>query len=226
MYMRVVIIGALLFLAVGVGFGISKYLNTSPTTDEMKTGVQNETPHIIAKSVQEETENFKIHMKYPNFGLSSIDQKIQGEIDRIVLEFKAESSTHTPVPYELSSIYDLTYIGSDIVSARLAVSTYLGGAHPGTGMYGLNYDRETGRELTLDDALNLIGLSLHDVAGASRQQLSKKLEDAFFEEGTAPVRENYSTFIVGSDSVTFLFQEYQVGPYAVGPQEVSFVRKK
>ena len=47
-----------------------------------------------------------------------------------------------------------------------------------------------------------------------------------FEEGADTNPENFSSFVISADKVTFIFQQYQVAAYAAGPQEVSFERKK
>jgi hypothetical protein len=56
-------------------------------------------------------------------------------------------------------------------------------------------------------------------------QLSSRLGDAFFEEGVRATAQNFGTFRIGRQDVTFVFNNYQVAPYAAGPQEVSFRRK-
>ncbi|TSC86175.1 MAG: Uncharacterized protein G01um10148_681 [Parcubacteria group bacterium Gr01-1014_8] len=225
---RAILIVVVLLVAALGGYGISRYQRTSIDTPAEENDSNRETAHLIAKLVKEDAKGFTITMKYPNFGLAAIDTAITAKIDEVILGFRPYGldNTDTDVPYDLSSVYDSTYIGPDIVSARLAISTYMGGMHPLTDIRGLNFERESGRELTLDDALKLIDLSLNDVAKKARSELSKMLEGSFFPEGTEEKRENYATFIVNADSVIFIFQEYQVGPYAVGPQEVSFQRRK
>ena len=61
-------------------------------------------------------------------------------------------------------------------------------------------------------------------AESYESQQYSPLGNALFADGALPKPENYQTFVVGADSVTFIFQEYQVAPYAAGPQEVSLPR--
>ena len=68
-------------------------------------------------------------------------------------------------------------------------------------------------------------MTIEEVSAQTADQLKAKLDTAFFPDGASPDPKNYQTFIVGPDKVTFIFQDYQVGPYAAGPQEVSFPRK-
>ena len=59
------------------------------------------------------------------------------------------------------------------------------------------------------------------------QQLKVILgEDIIAPEGADPKPENYNVFLVGKDKVTFIFNNYQVAPYAAGHQEVWFSRVK
>ena len=69
---------------------------------------------------------------------------------------------------------------------------------------------------------------LRDVAQVSAESstsLARQLGDMFmFKEGADTNPENYSSFLVSRDAVTFIFQQYQVAAYAAGPQRVSFPR--
>lgn len=96
-----------------------------------------------------------------------------------------------------------------------------------TAFVGENFDRATGKELSLDDALTLTGLTLQQVSDGARGQLQAKLgQDFIFPDGASPSPDNFSAFVVTPNAVTFIFQEYQVGPYSVGAQEASFPRVK
>lgn len=174
-----------------------------------------------------ETDTYKYEVQYPVFGIAAVDTKIQSIVDSAVNAFK-EYPANPPdsaVPQnEMTGSYDSIYVGPEIVSVQLSISEYTGGAHGNTVKIGVNVNTKTGREITLDDALVLIGMSLQEVAAASSLELKTKLSDAFFAEGAQAKAENYGTFLIDDDSVTFVFNAYQVGPYAAGPQKVSFKR--
>jgi hypothetical protein len=121
--------------------------------------------------------------------------------------------------------FDNVYLGSDIVSVELILSSYTGGAHPSTIFSGVAYDRTTGKRLELADALKLIGKSVAQVSAESSVSLKGQLRDSFmFKEGADTNPENFSSFLVTKGAVTFVFQQYQVAPYSFGPQRVSFPR--
>ena len=224
---KALIIAAIL-VVLGGGYALYKGLTRLPSVSHILPGVQ-----VATATERENTDTYTIDVKYPQFGIASIDADIKAAVEGAVTEFKNDSNAGPPPPdsavtqYEFQSMFDSAYVGADVVSAKLVVSTYMGGAHPNAAIYGLNYDRETGNQLTLDDALSMIGLSLEEVAERAKAELSTKLgTDIIAPEGADPTVENYSTFIVSPDQATFIFQVYQIAPYAAGPQEVSFPRVK
>lgn len=191
------------------------------------------TPVSIKMTVaqfKENTDTYTIDIEYPQFGIPAFDTVVKGYVDTAIAAFKsypADVPSVDSVPKNEQVIsFSETNAGSDYMSATLLVSEYTGGAHPNSVYIGINVDVRTGREATLDDVLGLIGKTLEEVAVKTDAEMKAKLADAYFEEGAEAKAENYSTFIIGKDSVTFIFNSYQVGPYAAGPQEVSFPRIK
>lgn len=198
-----------------------KTLGSAPAAQEGNTF------ELKNERIIDATDVYTINVQYPQFGIPAIDDQIKSDIDSAVAEFK----TYPPVPHDsavvkndFTGIFDSVYAGPDIISVQLILSSYTGGAHPITLFSGANFDRTTGRRLELVDALRLIGRSVDQVSAQSTSELKAKLQDAFFEEGATNDPENFSSFLVSADKVTFIFQQYQVAPYAAGPQEVSFSR--
>jgi hypothetical protein len=91
-------------------------------------------------------------------------------------------------------------------------------------IYGLNYAKDTGKEIGLKSVLTLIGATLTQVSEHASQELKKKLGDSFIAKGATPTEENYWMYSINDKGVTFIFNEYQVAPYSEGPQRVSFAR--
>ncbi len=181
---------------------------------------------VRTETLTEETDAYSIEMKYPQFDIPLIDAKIKAGVDAFVEDFKKEASAkkESEALYELTSDFAGTYMDADIVSTRLSVSRFTGGAHPGTMIYGLNYARATGKEIGLKSVLTLIGATLQQVSDYSTQTLKEKLGDAFIAKGALPTEENYWMYSINDKGVTFIFNEYQVAPYSEGPQRVSFAR--
>lgn len=181
---------------------------------------------VRTETFTEKTDVYSIDMKYPQFDIPTIDAKVKAGVDAFVEDFKkeAEAKKANEVPYELTSSFAGTYMDDEVVSTRLSVSRFTGGAHPGTMIYGLNYARATGKEIGLKSVLALIGATLQQVSDYSTQTLKEKLGDSFIAKGALPTEENYWMYSINDKGVTFIFNEYQVAPYAEGPQRVSFAR--
>ncbi|MFZ2555607.1 MAG: DUF3298 and DUF4163 domain-containing protein [Minisyncoccia bacterium] len=181
---------------------------------------------VRTETFTETTDAYSIDLKYPQFDIPVIDAKIKAGVDAFVEEFKkvaVERKASEPA-YELTSSFAGTYVDDEIVSTRLIVSRFTGGAHPGTMIYGLNYARATGKEIGLKSVLALIGATLQQVSDNSTQTLKEKLGDSFIAKGAKPTEENYWMYSINDKGVTFIFNEYQVAPYSEGPQRVSFAR--
>ncbi len=223
---RAVIIAVVLLL---IGGGYALYKKTLPRVSADREVTQN--AQITTATEKAETDTYTIDAQYPQFGIPSIDAEIKRLVELSISTFKSDVASGPPPPgsavtqYEFISRFDSVYVGADVVSAKLVVSTYMGGAHGMATINGLNFDRTTGRRLTPDDGFRMIGLTIEEVAAKAKKELQEKLgTDIIAPEGADPTAENYSTFLVNADKVTFVFQPYQVAPYAAGPQEVSFTR--
>ncbi|MBI5470679.1 DUF3298 domain-containing protein [Candidatus Kaiserbacteria bacterium] len=183
---------------------------------------------LATSTVQEETSGYVINVAYPQFGIPAADIQIKAIVDRAVTDFKMVPPYNEPgfPKYEFDGSYDSAYIGPDIVSARLILYQDTGGAHGNAIAIGLNFDASSGVPISLDEALALIGKTLPEVADAATKQLTKDFDIVQFPEGATPTLENYQTFLISKNSVTFIFQQYQVEAYAAGMPEISFSRVK
>lgn len=225
---RALVIAALLILLGGVYIAVTKWQKISNSPATPPASFSTTTLSAATTTQKEETKTYVIEANYPQFGISSVDATIKNAVDSAIADFKSipANPANSSLPKnEFNSSFDAVYAGAEIVSVKLTLSEYTGGAHPNTALVAVNVDRATGRELSLDDALAMIGTTLQQVAEKVTVELRAKLDGSFFPEGAQAKAENYSTFLVNADTVTFIFGEYQVAPYAAGPQEVSFPRK-
>ena len=216
-------------LALGAGYYLATRMQSS---ESYVAEVATSTPEMVRVTTQtenEETSAYTIDVQYPHFGIPAIDTKIDKIVDDTIAEFK----TLPPNPPEMSSPqneltvrFESPYIGPDIISFKLIISEYTGGAHPNSLFSGLNFDRVSGKQLFQANAFKMIGRTVQQVSVSTTAQLKEKLGDTFFAEGANTNPENFSSFVISADKVTFIFQPYQVAAYAAGPQEVSFERKE
>ena len=110
----------------------------------------------------------------------------------------------------------------DLWSFKFDFSFYAdGAAHPGLNSITLNYDLGQSKELALADLFlpnvnYLEAISRYCIAELSKQPFF----DGPFSEGAQPTAENYRNWNITPDGLMITFDEYQVAPYAAGPQKV------
>jgi hypothetical protein len=124
-----------------------------------------------------------------------------------ILQTTAETIEHSP----------------QIVSVVFSSYSFTGGAHGGTIFTTFTFDLENETVLTLED-LFATGVDPYAVLSEiSRKQLTVTLADFpdFIEAGTEPTPENFANWVLTPDSLVLYFEEYQVAPYAAGPQKVT-----
>jgi hypothetical protein len=116
---------------------------------------------------------------------------------------------------------------SRTVSYILELYTDTGGAHGGTGIYTFTYDTH-GKLVTLDRVF--AKPYLEKVSTLARTYLRNKLGDntnqEMLESGTDPTVDNYGTWYLTHDGITFVFGQYQVGPYVIGIQEFPLLKSE
>lgn len=200
---------------------------------EQNNTVQNSTSTVVSVStstIQTETADYTVNADYPQFGIPAVDAAIKNVIvesmdSLTTLATKDQPAKNDFPKYAFDSTFTSPYVSDDIVSVRIVTSMYTGGAHGMPSVFGMNFDRRTGRELAQDDALRMIGLSLEQIAAEAKRQLTEKYGgDIIAPEGADATPDNYQAFYITKDSVVFIFQPYQVTPYAAGAPEVSFPR--
>ncbi len=179
--------------------------------------------------IKEETPSYTINVEYRLFNNAVVDAHVEAEVQKAIDAFKKDAAGFDPKvemrPYEFSGKIADYYSGGNIVSERINLYQDTGGAHGLPIVLALNYDAKSGETITLDRALSLTGLSLGQVSTKSLAQLKQAYGDSVFIDGASAKPENYSTFMVTPQNVTFIFQAYQVVAYAAGMPEVKFERK-
>lgn len=116
----------------------------------------------------------------------------------------------------------LSQIG-DVWSFKFEFHFYSdGAAHPGSYSITLNYDLGQGRELALADLFLSESNYLVTISDYCIAELSKQPGfEGPFAEGAQPTLENYRNWNITPEGLLITFDEYQVAPYASGPQKVT-----
>ncbi len=197
-------------------------IKTAPTIYSLSTSTTSIGIREIV-DLDEETKQYAIRGSYPVFGISELDFKIKELVDQGVYEVK-RTDNHLDYQNSFTPSFESVHIDPELISFKFILDRYEGGSHGRTEIVGINYSISQARFFSLSDALLMIGMGLDDVAEQAKKQLDVKLDKHLDEEGLTPVFKNYSTFIIKPDSVSFIFQQYQVASYLQGMPEVSFAR--
>lgn len=222
-----------LLVAISLGFvALSTIVENSLTIESSQSRAAAVLPStstallgLSSVELNEETEKYHISGKYPVFGIPELDGKVLDTVNAGIAEIKnAERPLIDGMKIDFSVSIEDVYIDSRLISFKLFIYKFTGANHGFTEVYGFNYDKVESRLLTLSDVLKLLNMGIEDLASATKKQLKPKMEYGLDETGISPVFENFSTFVVDDTSVTFLFQEYQVGSYIDGMKEVTFAR--
>ena len=123
----------------------------------------------------------------------------------------------------LETSYTLVSQRGDLWSFKFDFHFYSdGAAHPGSYSITLNYDLALGKELALADLFLPDTNYLEAIANYCIAELSKQeFFEGPFAEGAQPTAENYRNWNITPDGLLITFDEYQVAPYAAGPQAVT-----
>jgi hypothetical protein len=147
---------------------------------------------------------------------------VSNEVDIFRQSFLQNTAPTVNNGSSLNVTYKLVSQINDIWSFKFDVSFYAdGAAHPGLNSATLNYDLGQGKELTLADLFLPGSNYLKAISAYCSAELSKQpFFDAPFSEGAQPTLENYRNWNIAPDGLMITFDEYQVAPYAAGPQTV------
>jgi hypothetical protein len=147
---------------------------------------------------------------------------VQKEVDSWRQNFQQLPLTPLSSGSSLEVTYTLPGQKGDLWSFKFDFSFYSdGAAHPGLYSLTLNYDLASGRELALGD---LFLPASHYLEAISKYCIAELSKQPFFDEafatGADPTPENYRNWNITPDGLLITFDEYQVAPYAAGPQTV------
>lgn len=167
---------------------------------------------VLVGSQDPRVQNFNVEMK--------------AVVNDAVATFKQNLAELTPTPNSTTSTFELHYSvlspPGNLISLRFTIQTYYSGAaHPGDASRTITYDLQDGRDLSLTDLFVPDSDYLNPIAKYCIAQLSTRdIGFQGFELGATAAPENYRNWNITPDGLTITFDEYQVAPYAAGPQTV------
>jgi hypothetical protein len=204
---------------------------------------------IVAKSIRENNKKLKyeIDAEYPqltgsnNPNFEKFNQNARALVTKKVSNFRKEmapeesdpaDATAEPTPEVMGSDlgigYTVALANDELISIEFSVGSYYSGAaHPNSYTEVLNFDLKNGKVIRLAELFNpgakyLQAISNYSVADLKKQSKEKDgmLDDDWIQRGAGPSSDNYKSWTISRKGLGISFDAYQVGPYAVGPQEV------
>jgi hypothetical protein len=167
---------------------------------------------VLVGSQDPRVQNFNVQMK--------------AVADEAIATFKQNVANLPPNPSSTMSTFEMHYNvlspAGNLLSIKFDIQTYYSGAaHPGTISRTITYDLETGSDLKLTDlfvpnADYLAAISKYCVTQLGTRDIGFQ----GFELGATASPENYRNWNLTADGLMITFDEYQVAPYAAGPQTV------
>lgn len=178
----------------------------------------------------------EVGLEYPQFrgrmlgaATAFVNRYIRQRMKATLSEFLVDgekSPIQSSIPKQLHSSFFVSLLRSSIVSMRITMSAYTGGAHSSQWAEALNFFVTPVREFGITDIFQDWSLGLGALSAYVIDELLKpsKERPARDEEhvrrGAGPDPKNYSAFNLTLRGVLITFDEYQVGCYAEGPSEV------
>lgn len=222
----------------GVMFFIQKRSEINPplTLPEDKT-VSSSTPpaHIVAFENEKIKEKYySIDLEYPKNSTTELP-----EIGGYVNTLRNDFLTSVPKTDEEADYIGITegrayvlktnttvYTSSTTITYKLETYMFTGGAHGVTLIATFTYTKD-GKLIPLGNILTSQD-SLTKLSSAARKYFYDKFgaqaNKSEINAGTGPKEENFSTWYLTNNTITFVFQQYQIGPYALGIQEFPLSR--
>lgn len=185
-------------------------------------------------SEEGQAPNYKITAQIPYLdpATETLSQTFNDNLKNIVegeiAAFKGSMAEMPATPIAAGSSLDIQYqlIGQkgNIWSIQFNIMGYAdGAAHPYHYSIPVNYDLKASKDVTLDDVFLPNSNYLQVISEYCKTQLSTR-DIGFegdFQQGVNPTPENYRNWNVSGDGLVITFDEYQVAPYAAGPQTVT-----
>lgn len=191
------------------------------------------TPAVLSERELNETNDTNrstITVKYPYWEGGSqsetFNKTVKSFIDQTLIQFRKDAADALKEMPDLTTgsfidiQYQTLYNANGLLSVQFKVMAYrAGAAHPGSFSMPFNVNLANGRLLELSDLFTPASNALTSLANFCTDEI-KKRDAAFWTDGAAAKAENYRSWNITPDGLLITFDEYQVAPYAAGPQQV------
>lgn len=205
------------------------------------------TAEITAKTIKDTNKSpkYEIDVEYPQVAGASdgrfdkFNQEARNVATKEVAEFRKQMTewAEDQADVETSNLgssldigYRISLANEDLISTQFDIGTYFqGAAHPNSHSRVLNYDLKAGKVIRLADLFKPGSKYLQVVSDYSIKDLKKQakskgdqlmLDDEWVERGAGADAQNYQSWVITKKGLGINFDNYQVAPYAAGPQYV------
>jgi len=235
-YQKIIVLVVLLVLAILVY--ISKNNKTEILQDESKK-VSTQISTSTDTTISDTNEFYDILATYPKeirdktsimekYILSTVNRKkeewkIDGPLYKEERNISIQYPDRSITKYELNIQYDkYNSIEKDTVSYVVKSYEFTGGAHGNVGISTYVYDKNG--LIDIRDILNINNENRNDLISMLKNKLKINLNELYNEEmlnsGLSINNYNFENFVVLDGGIKFIFEQYQVAPYAAGFPEV------
>jgi hypothetical protein len=199
---------------------------TEPISEEVKIESQ-------TKNIEESNDNYLAKASYPEFSIANqeiennLNAGIKNKVDVLINNFLDIADFEEPIleTLDLGSQTDIGYEiysqTEEVISIGFSYYSYISGAaHGFNGYESFSYDLVNDQEIELVDLFVSDSNYLEALSYMATEHFDNKFEpETWFTEGVEHYIENFSKFVLTQDAIIFLFENYQVVPYVLGPQE-------
>lgn len=184
-------------------------------------------------ATESSTDTYEISIDIPRTSNEVLNESVERYVDAMAVEFDVmygpesfSSEEYDMLGFADGRRYQLSIVGEEWSYGQLSGIvleryTFTGGAHGATDYIQFLYD-DAGLPITLAALFAPGSNYLERITENVRPQIENVLTtqdmyvEEMFETGTAPSEGNYMVYTIGRDGFTFMFQQYQVAPYAAG----------
>lgn len=244
--MQIKKLSTIIFVSVIIIFGIIYFIFFKTTKTELFKNNQNQELAFQDKKIKSAEKPFNIDITYPEIsgqdefnGLAKniVDAELSEfknnsvENDKAVKEVDPESYAKYPREYDFIISYDRGQLDENIASVVFNVYKFEGGAHGASYQVPLNYNLKENKKILLADVFSGQESYAQKISDFCIQDLKKQITESlgttdgtWIKDGAGPIAENFGTFLINKESITFYFPQYQVAPGAFGGFKVVMPR--
>lgn len=199
-----------------------------------QTGENVPTSETVLIAEKNEDIGYVIDVEYPKIANlkdketeDRVNQEIKTDIENTIPVF-SKNSGFEDVDSEFKVDYAIEFLSENLLSVRFFYNLYeAGAAHSNVYIDVFNYDFAKKKRIGLSDIFAgdskyiefISQYSINDIF-KSMSEAERKSLDEMVKTGAGPKEENFANFVFNEDNLTFIFNPYQVAPYAAGVMQV------